>query len=197
MTHVSTQLWNWLMSTDYDRGLMAGEAIGQYWTRTKLLPDYEKISALALDVLSIIPTQVICEQLFSQTNRVLGNDKQHMGQGLENALLRGTGEREHLEGPEANQKSQALAITNFNPRARVGVKARKKQDAGTKVVTTSDKAYKQATVRPDVAKLNNKRKIRTVSKQKKIEKYKAVRSIRRKIAALERSNRTSGSSETR
>ena len=174
---------------------MAGEAIGQYWTRTKLLPDYEKISALALDVLSIIPTQVICEQLFSQTNRVLGNDKQHMSQGLENALLRGTGEREHLEGPEANQKSQA--ITNFNPRARVGVKARKKQDAGTKVVTTSDKAYKQATVRPDVAKLNNKRKIRTVSKQKKMEKYKAVRSIRRKIAALERSNRTSGSSETR
>ena len=163
---------------------MAGEAIGQYWTRTKLVPDYEKISARALDVLSIIPTQVICEQLFSQTNRVFGNDKQHMGQGLENALLRGTGEREHLEGPEANQKSQALAITNFNPRARAGV-TRKKQGASTQVVTTSDKAYKQAPVRPDVAKLSNKRKIRTVSKQKKMEKYKAVRSIRRKIAALE------------
>ena len=85
---VTTQLNDWLYSETHETAGDVDMPICKYWCAMSEVPKYANLAKFVLTVLAILPTSVICEQIFSHFNRIMGLDKTHMRRGLADAKVR-------------------------------------------------------------------------------------------------------------
>jgi len=109
----SSQLLAWL-----NRGPVKGEGttITQYWAALLLHDEFAALAAIVLDILALIPTSVICEQIFSHLNRVVTADRTGITTSNMDHKVRLSRDKLLIAGePEAQHKANKRAIQTYDP----------------------------------------------------------------------------------
>jgi hypothetical protein len=147
----------------------------QYWVRMRngVLPD---LARFMISILTILPTSVICEQMFSIFNGTTGITRQLMGDNTLESITRISALKEPIQEPEAQAKATKRSLKNFDLVQGRSMIKKPKTAAVQPVQSEALNVYTSVPVRRDVKRKKSRDK----------EKKKIKRAAERRAQAAKR-----------